>query len=419
MALHLSARLAWHMDGWNGHICQRPADNTYCVGQYSYPGEMIREQRDLDWEQDHAGVSCTKLDGIPPCIYSMNAFGSEQLEAFADPPAFFNDQTETRHWDLPPATVCLWPYEEMYMDEVKRENGTYNYDLRLQKAKEYFSKIDIDRSLIFYYSNYSNPFSEEEQRKYVVVGVSRVKKVGDIIYYKNCSAETKRKYGGGFIWDCNVTSHYPDEGFRIPYHRFLDNPDVLAKITLFPENPRNFKFGTRLFTDDEALTIIERLIEIVGTLREVGDTSEDWSIRVAWLQSLVAELWVSRGLYPGLPRVLEHLEFHKAISYFKLEVEHNREQAAYEAIFAFLNGKTKSVSGLQVTPEEVKKVSRQWLLKEAHEQNLLQNVLCRFDLQADQIKRIMGENRQGYGIAASLSDIADNPYILCEQYIGD
>ena len=43
MTIHMSARLAWHLNGWNGHVCEDPAENTYCVGSHSYPGEMIAE----------------------------------------------------------------------------------------------------------------------------------------------------------------------------------------------------------------------------------------------------------------------------------------------------------------------------------------------------------------------------------------
>ena len=34
MAIHMSIRLAWHSDGWNGHICKRPCENSYCIGQH-------------------------------------------------------------------------------------------------------------------------------------------------------------------------------------------------------------------------------------------------------------------------------------------------------------------------------------------------------------------------------------------------
>jgi len=55
MIMHLSARLAWQVDGWNGRICKHPASNTYCVGSASYHGAMIAEQRDLEWAKEHAG----------------------------------------------------------------------------------------------------------------------------------------------------------------------------------------------------------------------------------------------------------------------------------------------------------------------------------------------------------------------------
>src|SRR4029077_14951200 len=32
---HLTVRMAWHDNGWNGHICNAPADNTYCIGEHS------------------------------------------------------------------------------------------------------------------------------------------------------------------------------------------------------------------------------------------------------------------------------------------------------------------------------------------------------------------------------------------------
>ena len=88
MTIHISVRLAWHNDGWNGHICKNPKGNTYCVGRYSYPGDMISENRNLEWEsrKDVAGKSCSELDEIPACAYSINAFGKDKMKAYADPP---------------------------------------------------------------------------------------------------------------------------------------------------------------------------------------------------------------------------------------------------------------------------------------------------------------------------------------------
>ncbi len=74
MTVHISARRAWHDDGWNGRFCRRPERNTFCVGTHSYPGQLIGERRRLDWETANAGKSFAKLDGISPCCFSVNAF---------------------------------------------------------------------------------------------------------------------------------------------------------------------------------------------------------------------------------------------------------------------------------------------------------------------------------------------------------
>ena len=174
-------------------------------------------------------------------------------------------------------------------------------------AKEYFDQIEANRSLVFYYSNYSNPFSEDDSRRYVIVGVSRVKSVGKIRNYTDMTPEDRKKYGGGFVWGLDLTSHYPDQGLRLPYHAYLDRPDEAERFIVVPPNPRNFKYATRQFDDDDALEIIEAMIDSVSTLVEMGDASEQWDARLDWLHSVVGELWTERGLFPGLPPVLDHL----------------------------------------------------------------------------------------------------------------
>jgi len=53
---HLSARLAWHDSGWNGHLCKEPSKNIYCSGRYSFPGDMIGEYKDTELEEEHKWV---------------------------------------------------------------------------------------------------------------------------------------------------------------------------------------------------------------------------------------------------------------------------------------------------------------------------------------------------------------------------
>lgn len=165
MTVHISARIAWHDSGWNGHICRDPKANTYCVGQYSYQRDLLAK-RNVDWEQSVSGKPCGDLEASPPCVHSINAFGGDSISAMGPPPDWFRDDTATKRWILAPATVSVWPYEEMYKDEVKNPAKTtpkYNPVARREAAQAFFEPIQKNKSLIFYYANYSNPFSEEDQ----------------------------------------------------------------------------------------------------------------------------------------------------------------------------------------------------------------------------------------------------------------
>lgn len=423
MIKHLSARVAWHMNGWNGHICKNPKENTYCVGQHSYPGDYISGARDLEWEMQHAGKHCLDLDKIPPCSYSINAFGKEQTKAYSDPPVWFKDGSLTRYWDMPPATVCIWPYEEMYTDDVKFPKGserTYDYDKRLIKAKEFFKGLSPEKSLIFYYSNYSNPFSEDDSKKYPLVGISRIKQIGEYMFYEGISDDNKNRYAGGFVWQLPITSSYPDQGFKIPYHLYLNEPEKLQKITYIPENERNFKYAARHISDDDALDLVENLLIIVDNLITLDDQSDDWVVRKKWLQSLIAELWSSRGAYPGLTNVLDYLNCQDLIPYFKGQVQLDKELEAKDAIFSFLNGESEELlENIKLGNNEAKKMVRSWKLQSDEMKYFLENILPRFDIPLEQIKKVISDNREANGILTSINDITENPYIITEQFVGD
>ena len=82
--MHITIRLAWHNNGWNGHICDEPEKNTYCIGRHSYPGDYIKGSRDLEWElqSDVKGKPCGSLtSGIPACGFSINAFLLRRIAA--------------------------------------------------------------------------------------------------------------------------------------------------------------------------------------------------------------------------------------------------------------------------------------------------------------------------------------------------
>lgn len=423
MTMHMSLRLAWHDKGWNGHICDNPCNNPYCVGAHSYPGDLIATKRDLNFESSHNGESAEKFPCEIACGLSINAFGKETIQTKVDPPDWWGEgNADAVILTLPPATACTWCYEAMYKKDVSTEAGstqTYNYEKRFKNAQDYFSQFEEEKSLVFYYAGYSNPFSEGEEENYVIVGVSRLKKIDGFHFYENTTEEIKQKYGGGFAWQKPVTSNYPEEGFCIPYWKYIDNNELSERLVIKPINRTPFKYGSREVTNDDAIEVIHQLLETIDVLIEIGDDTEDWKKRKDWLNSVLNELWKARGPFPGMGSVLEALGLPDLIKPFFDITDDNGRKVFYKQLEELLNGETEIISGIEYNSKDLKIVRRQFQMKEDAEKELLLHLLPRFDLTTKQVRGIISDDRENVSITATVSELVENPYIIFEQYVGD
>ena len=425
--MHLTARLAWHDSGWNGTICKQPECNTYCVGSQSFPGDVIARQRDIRRETANAGRLVTSLHGadLPPCVYSVNAFGGDPIKGFSNPPEWMRGGATKTEWDIPPATVCVWPYEEVYSDAVKDRQGRYDNDARAEKVEEFLADIEADTSLIFYYANYSNPFSEDEYPRYVLLGVSRVREIGPSLRFAGTTDYVRERYAGGMIWARNVASHYPEQGLRLPYHRYrTDDPkdaETLKRFVVFPENPRVCKYGARRITDDDAIGLLEQFLNAVEELHRIGDDSENWSQRKEWILGCITELWRRRGLYPGLPNVLRLLGATDAVKPVIESINAGNAQEAHADVFTAID-QGQEAPRLGLAGRALKKASRQWKLRTDAERALIASLLPRLDLDLDQMSRIASPDnrkRETHGLTFAVDAPVHNPYLICESYLGD
>lgn len=421
--MHLTARLAWHDSGWDGTVCGQPECNTYCVGSQSYPGDVIARQRDIRREVDNAGrpVAALQRADLPPCIYSVNAFGGDAIKGFSNPPEWMRGGAARTEWDIPPATVCVWPYEEVFSDEVKDNRGRYDNDARAEKVEEFIADIEANTSLIFYYANYSNPFSEDEHPRYVLLGVSRVREVGPSLRYADTTDYVRQRYAGGLIWARNVTSHYPEQGLRLPYHRYREDPETLARLVVFPENPRVCKYGARRITDDDAIGLLEQFLNAVEELRRIHDDSENWEQRQEWILGCITELWHRRGLHPGLPNVLRLLGATDAVKPVIESINAGNAQNAHTEVFAALD-QGREAPEIGLAARTLERASRQWNLRTGAERALIASLLPRLDLDLDQMSRIASTDdrlREKHGLTFAVDAPLRNPYLICECYRGD
>ena len=45
--MHLTVRMAWHDNNWDGKVCQNPVSNTYCTGAHSLLSGRIEKRKIL------------------------------------------------------------------------------------------------------------------------------------------------------------------------------------------------------------------------------------------------------------------------------------------------------------------------------------------------------------------------------------
>lgn len=67
---HLSIRVAWHDNKWNGTVCSRPNQNSYCLQlPRIYEAKKDNEPAGAKWNE-------LKPEQLPPCKSEGGAFMS-------------------------------------------------------------------------------------------------------------------------------------------------------------------------------------------------------------------------------------------------------------------------------------------------------------------------------------------------------
>jgi exodeoxyribonuclease V alpha subunit len=428
--IHLSARLAWHDNGWDGCVCQQPHLNSSCIVQ-----ENIREERQDDQERAYASVHLSDLPGwLPPCCRDTAAYAERGFRFVHEDPlnrGFLSPFEE----DISPYT-CLpapyrWMLEENFRDiseaeglsirgpkSVNKERGwVYEPDRQRALLEHFWNKIKEGEgeALIFYYVNRGNPVDDKAAR--LVVGVGRLARVGPQRFFEGTDEQGERYP----IWTRAVTQNHPAQGFRLPYQEYIrggHDPRTIACYVpgsaLLP-----FSYIGEHVTDDVAVGILESLIQSLEMVLREGKVPGPWKGHLAWLNDRLAEVWQGRGPFPGIGSVLEYLGFRRGTAFHRIElkdfVRQGKDPWAY--VRAILDGHSDPPAGYA---DGFLSACRRWqnLRRKPSRLDLL-DTLARFELTPEQVRRICDpDERAQAGMGASEEPLITNPYVICECDLG-
>ena len=132
--MHLTVRMAWHDNNWDGKVCQAPEDNTYCVGVHSLLADRIEKRRKLKVEEDNTGKDVEKIkvskelkqeleidSYYPPCYWSINAFGANPFE-IEHTHAFKRFKNKKIEDIVRPYSVFTWPFKLSFVHTEKNKD---------------------------------------------------------------------------------------------------------------------------------------------------------------------------------------------------------------------------------------------------------------------------------------------------------
>ncbi|MGA2767800.1 MAG: AAA family ATPase [Candidatus Bathyarchaeia archaeon] len=469
MTKHLSVRLLWHDNGWNGCICNKPAKNTYCYADKSVPITVLKDNKQdpkyIKWETDNAGERCADLDtppnlawSPPRCTWSINAFSPTEVD-FVHIAQLFMKAGDQGVQDfpekMPPYSMGTWKFDDMY---PTRFRGFENVDIytpfyvkqREELSREYYKQFDNGKSLVFTYLNTDNPLNNERQT-YVLVGVCKLKEIGHPQRWAFQKKESHQSWGD-LVWSRRITQSYSPkgEGLRIPYQEIIEyqknHPkvgDLLAPVLFEIDNSkeivRKFKYVSRDLTDIEAASIIQQLIPITRALRtyqkKYGICPEiDWAYKEKWLGSLLASTYTERSKYPGLVAILDCLHFDNASIFFN-EILMPKEKEGID-IREYVRKMLETGRAPKEFSQAAEKANKYWKNSYSQEEkNLMLNILSLIDLRPrmtfesedgtqeivkNQVEKILHEDRARIaGIESPFEELVKNPYLICEEYQGE
>jgi hypothetical protein len=302
-------------------------------------------------------------------------------------------------------------------EQADKENGwVFEPHRQVELLRNFWGKLERNKSLIFFYCNHGNPLDENLSR--VLLGVSRISNIGPQLFFGSKPPKYPDQYP---IWSRCITHDFEKEGFRLPYHEYIKaGHDPRNILCVVPDGAMlNFSYVAEHVSDDVAVGALERLLQSVQTVKEENKVAGDWERHLRWLNDLLSEVWSNRGPYPGLGSVLQYLGFESGTAFQRqvlLPLLDQGEDAWRYVLSLFEGSRTCEHKEYAAA---LKQSGERWLAYREPRRRLL-SLLTRFELSPVQVERIANpDTRENAGIAATDEQILANPFLICEMDQGE
>lgn len=445
---HLSIRVPWHDNGWNGSICNNPKANGACL--------ILKNcalNRKDDQEQLLAGQFLKDLteEQYPVCIGERATF----MAPFAIKKTLshpYAQSSPSTHGHLKPTVVQFpafsaagVPYHWMLKENAEEKAALYdlNYDnerepqldwasnggdhwvqeIDNQKAllNCFFEHLQEETSLVFFYVKQA-PFVEATGR--VLAGVGKIDKVIASEAYKG----SNKKFGAAY-WEHMILHSIRaagKNGFLLPYHEAIEyqieTPDFdIADIAVIVPNDKRFEFSyaAEHVSNDSAIRVLLECIKSLEKAEALG-IGKNHKDNIQWIHNEIAQLEKLRGAYPGMGAALcafgiEKGHFVAAEIINQLKNDNENPWLLFEKALENPKG-ILSDAVASLIPLNSKKLYQRLKEKPTPTRINFLHLLSRFDLSIEQAKVLfIEEEREELNIDRKDLEYLKNPYLIYED----
>ncbi len=445
---HLSVRVPWHDNGWNGSVCNNPKANGACLILKNCALNRNDEQ-----EQSFAGKLLSELseEQYPVCIGERATFMAPfSIDKTLNHPYALSSPNTHGHLkptrvQFPAFAAAAVPYHWMLKENAKEKTALY--DLNYDEAKEpqldwatnggdnwvqeignqkallncFFEHLQEETSLVFFYAK-QVPFVEESGR--VLAGVGKINKIIPSEAYEGSNS----RFGAAY-WEHMILHTIRKDGkngFLLPYHAAIEyqaeDPsfDVAELAVVVPNDKRfEFSYGTEHVSNDSAIRVLLDCIKSLEKAEALG-IGENHQASIQWIHNEIAQLEKLRGAYPGMGAALcafgiEKGHFVAAEIINQLKDDKDNPWLLFEKALDNPNGiLSDAVAGL--IPFNSKKLYQRLKEKATPTRIKFLHLLSRFDLSIEQAKFLfVEEEREALGIIRKDEEYLSNTYLIYED----
>jgi len=442
---HLSMRVPWHDNKWNGTVCKDPKSNIACLIL-----KNCAQNRKDDIESKNAGKSIDDLleTEFPVCVGERGTFLAPfsytrhikhpYSESSPDTHGHLNETRLFHPAFAAPAIPFAWMIKKDVEERAKlydldydpsrepklnfTENWVQEYHNQKALLDCFFEHLEENKSLIFFYAK-QVPFVEESGR--VLIGVGRINKIDASEKYNGSNKKFSCAYWEHMVHH-SIRPNFND-GFLLPYHDALiyanDHPDfdpAEVAVVAPADKKYEFSYASEHISNDTAIRVLLDCIRVLE-IAEDKNIGKNHKQSIQWIHDRVHEIEKLRGDYPGMGAVLCALGIEKG-HFVAAEINNNMKggEDPWRLFERALNDPSGILSDATAAliPLMVKKTYQRISDRENRTRIDLLHLLSRFDINQDQAKRIfVKEERKAAGIDVTDEDILDNPYLLFEKTI--